>query len=104
MPFNIFLQDERGTVLESIWEFAPFPLTDPTDPEFETFHCLRFIDQWGDTVFNQLQMGRFLQELDRMEPESTPEQRRLLAEVRRLAERCRDGVQTQPAASSRKVR
>jgi hypothetical protein len=48
------------------------------------------IDWYGDTYFNYLQMGLFLNEWDQLEQRAaTPEEVELVEGVRRLAERCR---------------
>ena len=53
-----------------------------------TFHCLRFIDRYGDTVFNRLQVPVLLTELDSVR--ATAESGReveILDSLRSLAER-----------------
>jgi hypothetical protein len=55
------------------------------------FHVLQFIDPYGDTVFNRLQMDEFLAEWDMLtERGRSLEQREVLAEVRALASLCRE--------------
>jgi len=54
-----------------------------------SFQCLRFVDPYGETVFNRLQMTQFLPEWDRLRGRATTlDQKRLFQDVRRLAERC----------------
>jgi hypothetical protein len=86
------LQTERGEVLEQVLDrhghiaaSAP-PLTDEGSP------CWRFIDPYGDTVFNRLQMEAFLVELDLIIRQATPDRVPILEKVRALALRCRDDV------------
>jgi hypothetical protein len=62
MPIDVHLQDEDGMVLASyngpfigLWLSAEAP---------RGSKCLQFIDPWGDTVFNQMQLGELLSELE----------------------------------------
>ena len=76
------VRDERGTLSDLI----P-PIAD------ESFHCLRFIDLYGDTVFNRLQMPRFLDEWHRIrEGVSEREPARIAEQIEALARQCQDGV------------
>jgi len=55
----------------------------------ESYHCLRYVDWYGDTVFNRLQMETVLGELDRIRlhaRESGEED--LVDRVKELARRC----------------
>jgi hypothetical protein len=75
-----FIPDDRN-VLHS---FLPQPCTDSDS-------MLGSIDWYGNTIFNRVQMKRFLEEWDHLaERSGTPEQRDLLASVRKLALRCQD--------------
>jgi len=86
------LQSERGEVLEQVVDRAGSivasvpPLTDEGSP------CWRFIDPYGDTVFNRLQMEPFLVELDLIIRQAPADRQQLLEKVRALALRCRDDV------------
>jgi len=48
--------------------------------------CWRFIDPYGDTVFNRLQLPLFIEEIHSLESSASSTQRGRLAEVRALAE------------------
>ena len=53
--------------------------------------CLRYIDWYGDTVFNRLQMKDFLREWAGLRKRATTsEERALIDGITGLAERCRD--------------
>lgn len=89
------LQDEFGEVLEEIQDRKD--LLGPYVPALrdETYHCLRFIDLYGDAYFNQLQMDTFKSEWDRLfrtvqEDEKDVEVavRKLFEQVRELAVKC----------------
>ena len=61
------------------------PIGDPRFP------MLRYIDPYGNTIFNGQQMYPLLEELDRLAEEfSSVEETDLLAHVRELAVHCRD--------------
>jgi hypothetical protein len=87
------LEDERG------YELAR--AEDPTGelnrlvPSYqdEHFQCWRFIDEYGDSVFNRLQMPQFLRELDLIRATSAaPAPLKVLEQIEALATRCRDEV------------
>jgi len=90
---NIILEGEDGVALEQV--------DDPTGrlykimPRYEdsSFPFLRFIDLYGDTIFNRPQMEPFLDEWRRVrERAADPDARQLVAEVERLARRCQNEV------------
>lgn len=90
MSFDIRLEDERGERVDEV--------SGPTDalqgllpsPKDESFSCLRFIDPYGNTVFNSLQAEVLLAELTRIRPTTTTNlERELLDRIEELAERCR---------------
>lgn len=82
----MYLEDERGTALSNVEDQANLLHRLLPDPNDISFHMLRFIDWYGDTVFNRLQLESFLQEWDRIAPHAqTEEARSLLGRVRDLA-------------------
>jgi hypothetical protein len=92
MAFDIELQSERGETLQAVADpknllhrlIEAYAGTDP---------LLYEIDWNGDTVFNRLQMPRFLsawQELALLA--QTSQQTKLVEDIRALAERCESGV------------
>jgi len=83
------LQTERGEVLQRVADTKDaFVVLLPWRGD-TSFTLLRFIDRYGHTTFNRLQMDLFLQEWQRIfEKAETPESRDLLAQVRAMAERC----------------
>ena len=87
---SVVLQEEDGKPLAQVnvdTHLLDSLLLETND---ERFHSLRFIDLYGDTVFNRLQMNEFLAEWEMLsERASTLEQRELLDEVRALASMCR---------------
>jgi len=56
-----------------------------------SFTCLRYVDWYGDTVFNRLQMEVVQMEWDRLETRvQTPEAKVLYDRVRDLAQRAQE--------------
>lgn len=93
MGLGISLQDELGAELETVVD--PKNLLGKLLPEQDdpAHPMLGSIDFYGDTVFNRMQMGRFLTEwTDVATKAGTPEERALVTAVRELALRCQDGV------------
>ena len=92
MGISILLEDEHGNVLETVdWP----PWLDRLLPAYEdeSFQCLRFIDRYGDSVFNRVQMTTLINDLERLQQQANDDtERGHLAEIGRLAERCLSGV------------
>jgi hypothetical protein len=64
-------------------------LLPPSDEESPSL--LAKIDWYGDTYFNYLQLARFLEEWDQLKQRArTPDENKLIEEVRRLAEKCQE--------------
>jgi hypothetical protein len=93
MGLCIELQDGGGAVLHSLVD--PRNLLGGLLPSGDagTHPMLASIDPYGDTVFNRLQMQRFLSEWAQLLPKAqTVEELTLLGEIEKLARRCDDGV------------
>jgi hypothetical protein len=54
------VQDEQGNQLGEALDFSNALLPSPDDTRFI---CLRFIDPYGDTIFNRMQMPTVIGEL-----------------------------------------
>lgn len=88
MGFCVILEGEDCEPLEQVEdpENILHQLLPSEDPSYQ---YLRFIDWYGDTVFNRLQIQPFLGEWDRLtELVRTPGENALLARIRELAIRC----------------
>lgn len=86
MAMTIVLQDERGTRIERV--------DDPTNALASCLlgagmqcGCLRYIDPYGDTVFNRLQLEDVLRELEALSATAPTEGHALLDQVAGLARR-----------------
>jgi hypothetical protein len=85
--------DSQGTIARRIDDSAGI-LTQLLPAEDDRSYCLlRYIDRYGDTVFNQLQLDDFLEEWGRLRPEAkTVEGVALIDAVETLARECQGGV------------
>lgn len=91
---NIALVDEEGRILKQVGQQFDTHYLDSLLPSAEDSRsqCLRFVDPYGDTVFNRLQMDQFLREWEELETRAaSSDGKELLRSVRELAERCREG-------------
>jgi hypothetical protein len=85
MGLGIELQDERGGVLESVAD--PKNLLGRLLPANEDWSqpMLASIDFYGDTVFNRMQIGRFLPEWAAVSTKAeTPEESSLIEAIERM--------------------
>ncbi|MGH9904586.1 MAG: hypothetical protein ACRD8U_03255 [Pyrinomonadaceae bacterium] len=91
MGFSIVLQNERGQPLERVDDpknllHKLLPLPDDNSSEL-----LRYIDWYGDTIFNYLQIPALVGELKRLEAKVRPaEDKALLRDIILLASKCED--------------
>ena len=93
MALTCRLETENGEVLREVNDGDDLLHRLLPKPDDESFHCLRFVDWYGDTVFNRPQVERVLVELDLLQRRaSTPAERQLLERIEQLARQCRDGV------------
>ena len=91
-----FLPDPAGGEFDAAGDFdalLPQASTLPRPPPPDFFKLLRYVDPYGDTIFNQSQMGDLLEDIDRATARAVMAvERRGLDRLRVIAERCRDGV------------
>ena len=85
---TVQIQTEQGTLEAGpiLWERPPLPGVDDT-----RFACLRFVDPYGDTVFNQLQIPVVLQDLRLLA--TTPLGKDQLSQIRGIEARIEAYVQ-----------
>ena len=94
MSVNCVLVDERGKEPDRVADPSGLMNTLIQPLAAADFQCWRFIDEYGDTVFNTLQMPRFLEEAALIRERSSGEAINILAEVERLARRCQAEIHT----------
>jgi hypothetical protein len=67
---DIKLEDERGEIIEAlkIHIGEVFRLIDKnmSEEELSKTFCLQFIDPWGDTIFNRVQIGILIKEFENL--------------------------------------
>jgi hypothetical protein len=91
-PIHVDLRTEAGDVLARLDDPCLFRDILPRHDD-RSFACLRFVDPWGDTVFNRAQANELLAELDRIQlPPDIAGLREWVAELRALVERCATDV------------
>ncbi len=64
MGVNLYMEDERGTQLAELLDPQGYVGCIVSLAGHEKTACLRFIDPYGDTVFNQLQIPVLIRELE----------------------------------------
>jgi hypothetical protein len=64
MGVDLYLEDEQGTKLDEVLDPNGFISLMLLLPGYETTVLLRFIDPYGDTVFNQLQIPVLIREFE----------------------------------------
>jgi hypothetical protein len=93
MPISVEIQDEKGHAEgEPWWHERSTELL--VQPDSATT-CLRFIDPYGDTTFNQYQLPVLIEEIEvltRRAPDA--EARTVLADLLAFLERARGRVHT----------
>lgn len=62
MGWTILLEDESGIVVKSISK--EYEIWDFTNRDFAGTTLLKYLDQYGDTVFNRLQIKTLLNDLN----------------------------------------
>jgi hypothetical protein len=86
---TVVVHDERGTQITKQISLPTEVLPSVVD---ERFGFLRFVDPYGDTVFNRLQMPQVLQELKLLETiVHESDQLKLIKEIEGLAFVCQKG-------------
>ena len=83
MSWKIVLEDEDGAILSFINEELDTKVSD----DLTQFVLLRYLDAYGNTIFNRLQMDDLIQDLHRLkELDNDP----ILGAIKLLAERCKN--------------
>jgi hypothetical protein len=92
MGFVINLEDERGKVLATVYDPQNY-LHRLMERSHDSEPLLFEIDWYGNTVFNRLQMPRFLSQWEILARNcKSAEEAKIVSEVKELAERCEGGV------------
>ncbi|MDH4226254.1 MAG: hypothetical protein OEV59_00670 [Deltaproteobacteria bacterium] len=93
MGIDVALELRRGESLAIVGDphsFLPRLLPSVDD---ETFPLLRFVDWYGNTVFNSIQMPQFISEWERLiKKTDVAEELKILEEILVLANKCKDDI------------
>jgi hypothetical protein len=89
MGIDVELQDERGSTLARVGDPGSVLVQVLPDENDASFVCLRFIDPYGDTTFNQHQVRVLIGELERVKQSASVKARAFLDEVEQVAHRGR---------------
>lgn len=96
MAIDMRLEDENGAeravVLSPLRSEFVSLIPEMTAPDYP---CLRYVDPYGDTTFNQLQMPQLLSDLERILPNcTTPDTRNHVGAMIDLVRKATDEVHT----------
>lgn len=92
MGLDIRLEDKEGKTLEEAPDLENVLSRVLPSWDDASFHLLRYIDPWGDTMFNHLQMDELVEELRRIREKTANEvERTFISKVGTMALRCKDG-------------
>lgn len=95
MGINIVLEDEDGGEIAVVGDPTNFLHEILPSVESLEFRCLGFVDRYGDTTFNRLQMDDVQRELNLLRSKSNQsEVQALLDQISALAQRCKSDVHT----------
>ena len=88
MGLTVVLETENGVAVEHVGD--PTNILHRVLPRLSSdSHCLGYIDWYGDTVFNRVQMDRFLHEWRGLRlTMKSPQERELFDAIEGLALRC----------------
>ena len=94
MGIDAQLTDERGNILAEILDpLSRVSKLIPAVPDWESTRCIQYIDPYGDTIFNRLQMECFLEEWQMVEGLAADQDDKVqLGAVRALALRCKNAA------------
>jgi hypothetical protein len=89
MGWIISLEGERGDHIEKLGDPHRMFLHLLKKVDKTATSCLRFIDPYGNTIFNRLQMSQLITELEILNKAAeNPEQNNFIKELKDLAQRC----------------
>jgi hypothetical protein len=92
MGLTINLEGEKGNVYETISDNDILSELLPNHDD-KSSYCLRFIDLYGDTTFNSLQMPELIRELENiLKNEDSDEKHDIVNQIIRLSNRCKEEV------------
>jgi hypothetical protein len=90
MPWTITLEDEVGEVIQTLTEF--FDYGELHTLNLNQFKLLRYIDPYGDTVFNCLQINDLIDDFEKLKDIS--KQTSIIDKIIELGRRSENEVHT----------
>lgn len=89
MGLSVVLENERGSPIQIVIDPKNYLHRLLPSVDDQSYQCLRFIDWYGYTVFNHLQMPTFLEEWQRLKDKTNSEEEiQLLLKIENLAFDC----------------
>ncbi len=94
MGLVINLQDEEGETEEVVCDDHNLLHQILPTLDNNSYQLLKYVDWYGDTVFNVLQMKLFLEEIDRLiiQESNSPEKVEILNKIKLLGKKCQNRV------------
>ncbi|MBS1635166.1 MAG: hypothetical protein JST26_04530 [Bacteroidetes bacterium] len=90
MPWTIILENEKGEAIQTLAESLQYEeLSKLTLPKFKLFN---YVDPYGDTTFNRLQIDDLIVDLGLLKKLS--EQKDTIDKIMSLAEKCKTDAHT----------
>ena len=91
MGLTIVLEDENGGAIQTL----PIELQydEFENVKLDDFILLKYIDFYGDTTFNTLQLDDLIGDFERLKP-MNPSQSEIIQQIIDLAKKCQDEVHT----------
>jgi hypothetical protein len=90
---EIVLQTEVGACVDSVADPGNYLGKLLQEKDGDKYPMLGGIDPYGDTIFNGIQIRRFLSEWPQVAAKAgTLEERQLFSKIEELSRRCRDGI------------
>lgn len=91
MGVDIRLEDKNGNKLDESPDLENLLSRLLPGWDDASFHVLRYVDPWGETIFNHLQMDELISELRKIRAKaSTEEERAFIDNLESMAMRCKD--------------
>jgi hypothetical protein len=85
---RVLIQDEKGNEVSEGIDIQANLLAHPDDSRF---NCLAFIDPYGDTIFNRLQLKLLSEDLHILEEScQNHQQREIIKQIETLIKQCQE--------------
>jgi hypothetical protein len=93
MAINIRLEGENGNCIEEVIDDPHLIQNHWNEIKEFSSRCICFIDWYGDTVFNNMQMDSFIEEWHKLgEVVTRKDEKDIIDAVEKIANKCKKGV------------